>query len=341
MRAVVMRGAGNPVVAEVADPKIIDPQDALIEVVVACICGSDLWPYRGLEPADELRMGHEYVGRVVEVGAKVATLTPGDYVVGSFCISDGTCEICQAGFHSRCINGCFVHGDIGVQAEYARIPYADGTLVKLPGKPADDLLPSLLAASDVLGTGWFAADCAGAAPGKTIAVVGDGAVGLMGVLAAKQLGAERIIISSRHPKRQKLARKFGATDVITERGSEAARRVVELTGGYGAHGTVEAVGTQEAMMQAIKSTRPGGSVGYVGVSHGVNLPGIEVFFQLVKLQGGPAPVRRYLPDLISRIYNRSIDPGAVFDLELPLDQAAAGYRAMDKREAVKVLLHTH
>ncbi|MFP7708016.1 zinc-binding dehydrogenase [Trueperella sp. LYQ141] len=338
MRAVIMDGPGHPIVTDVPDPQICEPTDAVIKILLACICGSDLWPYRGLEDAQQLRMGHEYVGIVTQIGKEVTTVSVGDYVVGSFAISDGTCEICQAGYPSRCRNGSFVHGSIGTQAEYARIPYADGTLVRLAEKPDEDVLPSLLAASDVLGTGWFAADAAGAGPGKTIAVVGDGAVGLMGVLAARELGAERIIISSRHPQRQALARSFGATDIIVERGEQAVAAVRELTGGYGAHGTIEAVGTQESMMQAIGSTRPGGSVGYVGVSHGVNLPGGDLFFALIKLQGGPAPVRRYLPDLIDRIMRRQINPGAVFDMELPLDQAAEGYRAMDERTAVKVLL---
>ncbi|MFP7697348.1 zinc-binding dehydrogenase [Trueperella sp. LYQ143] len=338
MRAVIMDGPGHPIVTDVPDPRICEPTDAVIKILLACICGSDLWPYRGLEDAQQLRMGHEYVGIVTQIGKEVTTVSVGDYVVGSFAISDGTCEICQAGYPSRCRNGSFVHGSIGTQAEYARIPYADGTLVRLAEKPDEDVLPSLLAASDVLGTGWFAADAAGAGPGKTIAVVGDGAVGLMGVLAARELGAERIIISSRRPQRQALARSFGATDIIVERGEQAVAAVRELTGGYGAHGTIEAVGTQESMMQAIGSTRPGGSVGYVGVSHGVNLPGGDLFFALIKLQGGPAPVRRYLPDLIDRIMRRQINPGAVFDMELPLDQAAEGYRAMDERTAVKVLL---
>jgi threonine dehydrogenase-like Zn-dependent dehydrogenase len=229
-------------------------------------------------------------------------------------------------------------GAIGTQAEYARIPLADGTLVATPGQPPADLLPSLMAASDVLGTGWYGAVAAEAGPGKTIAVVGDGAVGLSAVLAAKQLGAERIIMFSRHPDRQALARAFGATDIVEERGAEGAARIKELTGGYGAHGTVEAVGTQESMWQAIDSTRPGGYVGYVGVSHGVELDGLDLFFTSVHLHGGPAPVREYLPELIELIWNRTIDPGRVFDLTLPIERAAEGYRAMDERRSTKVLL---
>lgn len=333
-----MRGAGNPVIEERSEPVIELPSDAVVRIVAACVCGSDLWPYRGQEAADGLPMGHEYVAQVLEIGDEVATVAPGDYAVGSFVISDGTCAICLAGYPSRCVHAQFVHGTIGVQAERARIPYADGTLVKLPGKPDDNLIPSLLAASDVLGTGWFAADAAGAGLGKTIAVVGDGAVGLMGVLAAKQLGAERIIISSRHADRQAMARSFGATDVIEERGDAAVAKIKELTDGLGAHGVVEAVGTQESMMQAIGSVRPGGSVGYVGVSHGVSLPGDQLFFSLIHLHGGPAPVRRYLPDLVDRIWRREINPGLVFDRELPLSDAPEAYRLMSDREAIKVLL---
>jgi threonine dehydrogenase-like Zn-dependent dehydrogenase len=229
-------------------------------------------------------------------------------------------------------------GALGTQAEYARIPLAEGTLVATPGMPSDDLVPSLLAASDVLGTGWFAAVAADVQPGKTVAVVGDGAVGLLAVLAAKQLGAERIIAMSRHESRQKLATEFGATDIVTTRGDEGVAEIKELTNGLGAHSVIEAVGTQESMMQAIRATRPGGHVGYVGVSHDVALPGDELFFSGVHLHGGPAPVRRFLPELIELIVSRTIDPGKVLDLTLPLDQAAEGYKAMDERRAIKTLL---
>jgi threonine dehydrogenase-like Zn-dependent dehydrogenase len=338
MRAVTMYGPGDVRVVDREEPRIIEPTDAVIRLTATCICGSDLWPYRGAEAAEHLLMGHEYVGIVEEIGDDVKTLNPGDFVVGSFVISDNTCEICQAGYQSRCVHAEFVHGTIGTQSERARIPYADGTLVATPGMPEDDLIPSLLAASDVLGTGWFAAVAADAGPGKTVAVVGDGAVGLLGILAAKQLGAERIIAMSRHTDRQALAREFGATDIVEERGDEGVARIKELTDGLGAHSVIEAVGTQESMMQAIRSTRPGGHVGYVGVSHDVQLPGDELFFSQVHLHGGPAPVRRFLPDLIDRIWKRQIDPGKVFDLELPLDDAAEGYRAMDERRAIKVLL---
>lgn len=338
MRGVVLHGPGDVRVEEREDPTIQEPTDAVIKIVAACVCGSDLWPYRGADPAENQLMGHEYVGVVEQIGDDVKTVKPGDFVVGSFVISDNTCPICTNGYQSRCVNGIFVDGQIGTQAEYARIPYADGTLVATPGQPDDDLIPSLLAASDVLGTGWFGAVAAEVGPGKSVAVVGDGAVGLMGVLAAKQLGAEKIIAMSRHESRQKLAREFGATDIVEERGEAGVEKIKELTDGLGADSVIEAVGTQESMMQAVQSTRPGGYVGYVGVSHDVSLNGLELFFGLVHLHGGPAPVRRFLPELIQLIWDRKIEPGKVFDKELPLDQAAEGYQAMDERKVIKVLL---
>jgi threonine dehydrogenase-like Zn-dependent dehydrogenase len=338
MRGVIMYGPGDVRVEERDDPTIVDPTDAVIRLAATCICGSDLWPYRGADQVDHARMGHEYVGVVEEVGAEVTTIKPGDFVVGSFVISDGTCEICRSGYPSSCVHRTFVDGAIGTQAEKARIPYADGTLVATPGHPDPDLIPHLLAASDVLGTGWFAAVAAQAGPGKTVAVVGDGAVGLMGVLAAKQLGAERIIAMSRHSGRQELARHFGATDIVEERGDAGVARIKELTGGLGAHSVIEAVGTQESMVQAIGATRPGGNVGFVGVTHDVELPGQLLFFSQVQILGGPAPVRRFLPELIQLIWDRAIEPGKVFDLTLPLEQAADGYKAMDERRATKVLL---
>jgi threonine dehydrogenase-like Zn-dependent dehydrogenase len=338
MKGVVMHSPGDVRVEEREDPKIIEPTDAIIRLAATCICGSDLWPYRGVESAEHLLMGHEYVGVVEEIGSEVKTVKPGDFVVGSFVISDNTCEICQAGFQSKCVHAEFVHGTIGTQAEKARIPHADGTLVATPGHPDPELIPSLLAVSDVLGTGWFAAVAAEVGPGKTVAVVGDGAVGLMGVLAAKQLGAERIIAMSRHPERQELARFYGATDIVEERGDEGVARIKELTNGLGAHSVIEAVGTQESMMQAINAARPGGHIGFVGVSHGVTIDGLELFFSEVHLLGGPAPVRRFLPELIQLVWDRKIDPGKVFDLTLPLEEAAEGYKAMDERRATKVLL---
>jgi threonine dehydrogenase-like Zn-dependent dehydrogenase len=338
MRGAVLYAPGDVRVEDRDDPKIIEPSDAIIRLSATCVCGSDLWPYRGIEAvAGPSPMGHEYVGIVQEVGSQVTNIKPGQFVVGSFFASDNTCEICQAGYQTSCIHRQPI-GANGAQAEYLRVPLADGTLVPTPDIPPNDLIPNLLAASDVLGTGWFGAVAAEAGPHKTVAVVGDGAVGLLAVLAANQLGAERIIALSRHEPRQQLAVEFGATDIVTERGDAGVARVKDLTGGLGAHSVVEAVGTQESMLQAIRSTRPGGHVGYVGVAHGVELPGEELFFSHVHLHGGPAPVRRFLPELIDLIWNRQIDPGKVFDLTLPLDQAAEGYRAMDERRAIKTLL---
>ncbi|MCR2819292.1 zinc-dependent alcohol dehydrogenase family protein [Microbacterium sp. zg.Y1090] len=338
MRGVILEAPGQVQVGERDDPTIIEPTDAVIKLAATCICGSDLWPYRG---ADTVRgpmpMGHEYAGVVTAVGDEVRTVKGGDFVVGSFFASDGTCEICRDGYESRCVHAVPM-GRIGTQAEFARIPLADGTLVATPGTPDADLIPSLLAASDVLGTGWFAATAAGVGPGKTVVVVGDGAVGLMGVLAAQRLGAERIIAMSRHADRQALAREFGATDIVEERGDAGVARIKELTGGLGAHSVIEAVGTHESMLQALRATRPGGHIGFVGVSHDVELPGRELFFSLVHLHGGPAPVRRFLPELIRLIWDREIDPGKVFDLSLPLEEAAEGYKAMDERRAIKVML---
>jgi threonine dehydrogenase-like Zn-dependent dehydrogenase len=334
----MMHAPGDVRVEDRPDPTIQAPNDAIIRLAASCVCGSDLWPYRGQDDiTPPAPMGHEYVGVVEEVGSAVTTVRPGDFVVGSFFASDNTCEICRAGYQSRCPHAELI-GSIGTQAELARIPLADGTLVATPGMPDDDLVPSLLAASDVLGTGWFAAVAAEAGPGKTVAVVGDGAVGLLGVLAAKQLGAERIIAMGRHESRQQLALEYGATDIVVDRADAGVSRIKELTNGYGAHSVIEAVGTQEAMMQAIRSTRPGGHVGYVGVSHDVALPGEELFFSGVHLHGGPAPVRRFLPELIDLIWHRTIDPGKVFDLQLPLDDAAEAYRAMNERRAIKALL---
>ncbi|WP_088312520.1 zinc-dependent alcohol dehydrogenase family protein [Kineosporia sp. R_H_3] len=338
MRSVVLHAPGDVRVEDRSDPTIQQPSDAVIRLVATCVCGSDLWPYRGIEALDAPRgMGHEYVGIVEEVGGEVRNVRAGQFVVGSFFASDNTCEICRSGYQSHCVQREGAAPD-GAQAQYARITLADGTLVPLLETPDSDLVPSLLAASDVLGTGWFAAVAAQAAPGKTVAVVGDGAVGLLGVLAARELGAERIIAMSRHEDRQKLALSFGATDVVTARGDEGVAAVKELTNGLGAHSTIEAVGTQESMMQAIRATRAGGHVGYVGVTHDVQLPGMDLFFSGVHLHGGPAPVRRFLPDLIDRILARSIDPGLVFDLTLPLEQAADAYTAMDQRTAIKTLL---
>ena len=336
MRGAVLYGPRDVRFEQRDEPKIMKPTDAVIRIAATCVCGSDLWPYRGLQPVPApAPFGHEYCGVVEEVGSAVRLVKPGQFVVGSFFASDNTCPNCKAGYQTSCQNRELVGG---AQAGRLRVPLADGTLVATPGMPPEDLVPSLLAASDVLGTGWFAADAANVSPGKTVVVVGDGAVGLLGVLSARQMGAERIIAMSRHERRQTLARRFGASDIVTERGDEGVKRIKEMTGGIGADSVLECVGTQEAMMQAIRSARPGGYVSYVGVPHGVKLDGAEVFFAHVRLHGGPAPVRRYLPHLIDLIWNRKINPGKVFDLTLPLDQVAEGYRAMDERRAIKTLL---
>ncbi|WP_447007261.1 zinc-dependent alcohol dehydrogenase family protein [Saccharothrix isguenensis] len=336
MRGAVIHAPGDVRLETLDDPKILHPIDAIIRTAVTCVCGSDLWPWRGLEPVGEAHpMGHEYVGFVEEVGAEVTSVKPGQFVVGSFATSDNTCANCRNGFQSNCLHREFMST---CQAEYVRIPHAQGTLVATDEVPGEQLWPGLLAVSDVLGTGWWAADAAEVKPGSTAVVVGDGAVGLCGVIAAKEMGAERIIAMSRHASRQNLARQFGATDIVTERGEEGIARIKDLTGGIGADSVLECVGTAQAMRQALHSARPGGSVGFVGVPHDVAVDGQELFFSHVGLRGGPAPVRRYLPDLIDRVLSGRIDPGEVFDLTLPLDQVAEGYRAMDERRAVKALL---
>ena len=336
MRGAVLYGPRDVRVDNRPDPTIIEATDAIIRLSATCVCGSDLWPYRGFNPVGEpAPMGHEYCGIVEEVGRTVTSIKPGQFVIGSFAASDNSCPHCRAGYQTSCAHGEWV---VGAQAPFLRVPLSDGTLVATPEIPSANLVPSFLAVSDVLGTGWFAADAANVKPGATVVVVGDGAVGLLGVLSAKQMGAERIIAMSRHEARQKLAREFGATDIVTERGDEGVARVKELTRGVGADSVLECVGTQESMAQAIRSTRPGGSISYVGVPHGVELSGTELFYTHVHLHGGPAPVRRYLPELIELVLNGRVNPGRVFDLELPLEQVAEGYRAMDERRAIKTLL---
>ncbi|MBN9057656.1 zinc-dependent alcohol dehydrogenase family protein [Kaistia sp. MMO-174] len=336
MLGTVLHAPGDIRCEEVEDPQILHPTDAIIKLSASCICGSDLWPYRGLQPMNQpMHMGHEYCGVVVEVGSAVRTVKPGQFVVGSFCLSDNTCPHCRFGFQSSCEQREFMSR---AQAPYARVPLADGTLVATPEMPADDLIPSLLAASDVLGTGWYAADAARVQPGSTAVVVGDGAVGLMGVLAAKQMGADRIIAMSRHKTRQDLALEFGATDIVSERGDAGVARVKELTGNVGAESVLECVGTQESMTQAMNCARPGGNIGFVGVPHGVQLDGQGLFFAQKSLLGGPAPVRRFLPHLMDLVLKREINPGRVFDLTVPLEDVAEGYRAMDERRAIKTLL---
>ncbi|MET7457321.1 zinc-dependent alcohol dehydrogenase family protein [Streptomyces sp. NPDC005574] len=336
MRATILHAPGDVRVENVPEPTITAPTDAVIRTVATCVCGSDLWSYRGVLPVAEPQpIGHEYVGIVEEVGGDVSGVRPGQFVIGSFVASDGTCPICRAGYHTSCQHAQWVNG---AQAEHLRVPLADGTLVTVPAQPAEELIPSLLTLSDVMGTGWYAAKAAEVKPGSTAVVVGDGAVGLSGVIAAKELGAERIIAMSRHESRQKLALEFGATDIVTERGEEGVARVKELTNGVGADSVLECVGTQESMHQGLQSARPGGNVGFVGFPHGTRIDGQELFFSHVGLRGGPAPVRAYLPDLIDRVLSGRINPGRVFDLTLPLEEAAEGYKAMDERRAVKTLL---
>lgn len=336
MLATMLYAPGDVRVEERDAPKILKPTDAIIRLSATCICGSDLWPFRGLNDIHgPMAMGHEYCGVVVEVGSEVKTVKPGQFVVGSFCLSDNTCPHCRHGFHSSCEQREFMTGG---QAELARVPLADGTLIATDTMPDDDLIPSILAASDVLGTGWYAADAARVQPGSTVVVVGDGAVGLMGVLAAKQMGADRIIAMSRHKSRQDLALEYGATDIVAERGDDGVARVRELTQRIGADAVLECVGTQESMKTALECARPGSMIGYVGVPHGVEFDGAQLFFAQRGLMGGPAPVRRFLPHLMDLILSRKINPGKVFDLELPLADAAEGYRAMDERRAIKTLL---
>src|SRR5467141_4244664 len=336
MRGAVLYGPRDLRFEERDMPAILKPTDAIVRNSATCVCGSDLWPYRGINPVPQATpMGHEYCGIVEDVGSAVKNVKPGQFVIGSFATSDNTCPNCQYGYQSSCVHREFINR---AQAPVLRVPLADGTLVPTPGVPSDDLVPSLLAASDVLGTGWFAADAANVSPGKTVVVVGDGAVGLLGVLSARQMGAERIIAMSRHERRQTLAREFGATDIVTERGDEGVARIKDLTKGIGADSVLECVGTKESMMQAIRSTRPGGHVSYVGVPHDVELKGEELFFAHVHLHGGPAPVRRFLPKLIDLVWSGKINPGEVFDLTLPLEQVAEGYRAMDERRAIKAIL---
>ena len=336
MRGAVLYGPRDVRFEERPAPTIIKPTDAIIRMALTCVCGSDLWDYRGINPITQPKpMGHEYCGIVEEVGRGVTSIKPGQFVIGSFFASDNTCPNCKAGYPSGCQHREFI-GD--AQAPMLRVPLADGTLVATRDVPPDNMTASLLALSDVMGTAWFAANAADVKPGKTVVVVGDGAVGLLAVLAAKHRRANRIIAMSRHTSRQKLAREFGATDIVTERGDEGVARIKELTDGIGADSVLECVGTQESMMQAMRSARRGGYIGYVGVPHGVRLDGTELFHAHVHLHGGPAPVRRFLPELIDLVCSGKIDPGKVFDLTLPLDKVADGYRAMDERRAIKTLL---
>lgn len=342
MRATVMYGAGDVRIETVPDARVIEPTDALVAVTRACICGSDLWPYKTMEHGETgRRMGHEFIGVVEAVGAGVRTVKQGDLVVAPFAWSDGTCIFCRDGLQTSCLHGGWWGGtDLdGGQGEAVRVPQADGTLVVLPVGRDDALMPSLLTLSDVMGTGHHAALAAKVSLGKTVAVVGDGAVGLCGVIAARRLGAEQIIILGRHPDRIALARYFGATDVVSERGDEAIERVRELTGGLGAHSVLECVGYEQSMLTALSIARPGGAVGRVGVPQDASIPAAQpTFFNNVTIAGGPAPVRAYIEELLPDVLEGRIEPGRVFDSVTDLDGVPDGYRAMNEREAIKVMI---
>jgi threonine dehydrogenase-like Zn-dependent dehydrogenase len=344
MRATLLYGAQDVRVENVPDAEIVEPTDAVITVTNACICGSDLWPYKSMEPSEVGRpIGHEAVGVVEAVGADVRTLKIGDVVVMPFAYSDGSCVFCHEGLHTSCLHGGFFgNADVGgAQAEAQRVPQADGTLFVLPVGKDDALMPSLLTLSDVMGTGHHAAGAARVGPGRTVAVVGDGAVGLCGVIAAKRLGAEQIIIMGRHADRITLAKEFGATDVVSERGAEAVERVKKLTGGHGVHAVLECVGLDQSMETAIGIARPGGAVGRVGVPQDEAMPAsLPAFFNNVTIAGGPAPARAYIEELLPDVLEGRIEPGRVFDRTVPLDEVPDGYRAMDEREAIKVMVET-
>ncbi len=346
MDATVLHAPGDIRLEQVPDPQLRQPTDAVVRMVASCVCGSDLWPYRGISAVRRpRRIGHEFIGVVEEVGGEVTTVRPGSFVIAPFLWSDNTCAHCRAGMQSACANGGGFggpdrHGDLvdGCQGEYVRVPLADGTLVATPEHPGEEMLASLLTLTDVMATGWHAAVSARVRPGATVVVVGDGAVGLCGVLSAVEQGAERVIAMSRHADRQALAREFGATDIVPERGAEGVERVLELTEGVGADAVLECVGTQESMEQAFASARPGAMVGFVGVPHGAEAPVGQMFRRNVGLAGGMAPVRGYLDDLLPRVLAGRINPGRVFDAARPLAEVADAYRAMDEREAIKVML---
>ncbi len=346
MLATILHAPRDIRLDEVPDPRIAKPTDAIVRVTAACVCGSDLWPYRGINDVPEpTRIGHEFVGVVEEVGREVRGVRRGDFVIAPFMYSDNTCPHCKAGIQSRCDHGGFWGGDDrdgvmvdGGQGEYVRVPLADGTLVATREMPDDDLVPSLLSLSDVMGTGWHAAVAAQVLEGDTVVVVGDGAVGLSGVLAAARMGAGRIVAMSRHESRQRIARTFGATDVVEARGDEAVAAVKELTKGVGADAVLECVGTHESMSTAIAAARPGATVGYVGVPHGIEYPVRDMFARNIGIAGGIAPARQYLPQLRDGVLSGAINPGLVFDLEVPLSEVAEGYAAMDERRAIKSLV---
>lgn len=347
MRATILHGTRDVRLEEVPDPTLLRPTDALVRVTASCVCGSDLWPYRGINPVDRpRRIGHEFVGIVEEVGADVRTVRPGQFVIAPFRYSCGECAHCRYGVQTSCVKGGQGWGGRdgdgewtpACQADTIRVPYADGTLVATPEVPGEDQLASMLALSDVMATGWHCAVSAGVQEGETVVVVGDGAVGLSAVLSAARLGAGRVIAMSRHADRQAVAREFGATDIVVERGEEGAERVLELTDGVGAERVLECVGTGGSMTQAFACARPGGAVGFVGVPHDVDVPIEQMFRTNVRLAGGVAPVRRYLEQLRDDVLAGEIDPGRVFDVSLPLADVAEAYAAMDERRAIKVML---
>lgn len=344
MKATVMYRAGDVRVESVPDPRLLEPTDAIVRITHACICGSDLWPYKEIQSSENGRqMGHEFVGVVDAVGADVRTVKRGDLVVARFAFSDGTCEFCHEGIHTSCVHGGFFGVGMenvgGGQAEAVRVPLADGTLFKLPVGKDDALMPSLLTLTDVMGTGHHAAVTARVSPGKKVAVIGDGAVGLCGVIAARRLGAEQIIILGRHPDRIVLAREFGATDVVGERGDEAIERVRELTGSFGVHSVLECVGTDQSLQTAIGIARPGGAIGRVGVPHYEQIPNAQPsFYGKITVSGGPAPVRAYIEELLPDILEGRIVPGRVFDRVLDIDGIPDGYREMNERKAIKVMI---
>jgi len=341
MRATIMYAAGDVRVENVPDATLVETTDAIMRVTRACICGSDLWPYRSMEHSEDGQsMGHEAIGVVEAVGSGVSRLKPGDFVIMPFAYSDGRCEFCHEGLQTACVHGGFFGfaGLNGAQAEALRIPEADGTLYKVAGGTDEALMASLLSLSDVMGTGHHAARISRVGPGRKVAVVGDGAVGLCGVIAARRLGAEQIILIGRHPARVALGRELGATDIVTQRGEEAVERVLELSGGHGVHSVLECVGTEQAVLDAVAFTRPGGAIGRVGVPHYTGIPAGPTFYKNVVVGGGPAPVRAYIEELLPDVLEGRIHPGRVFDRVIGLEQAPDGYRAMDAREALKVII---
>jgi threonine dehydrogenase-like Zn-dependent dehydrogenase len=341
MRATIMYEAGDVRVQDVPDATIVDPTDAVVRVTRACICGSDLWPYRLMKRTEAGQsMGHEAIGIVEAVGSEVRKIKRGDFVIMPFAFSDGHCEFCHEGLQTACVHGGFFgNGGInGAQAEALRIPQADGTLFALRTKADEALMPALLSLSDVMGTGHHAARVARVGPGKSAVVIGDGAVGLCAVIAAKRLGAERIILVGRHPDRIALGREFGASDVVTERGPEAIERIMQLTAGRGVHSVLECVGSEHAIEDSVAIARPGGAIGRVGVPHYTGIPGLPSFYKNVIVGGGPAPVRAYIDELLPDVLEGRIQPGRVFDRVIGIEAAPAGYVAMDKRESIKVLI---